>query len=102
MRISLRPDLEKFVEEKVRKGEYADVDAVVNNAVEMLKEQDEQGELNEEDLSEEDAKKLIELRRELDIGLAQAERGEFVEFTAEDIKREGRTELERRRKAQGG
>lgn len=89
MRISLRPDLEKFVEEKVRQGQYENVDAVLNNAVEMLKAQDE--------MSPED---LEALRREIDIGLEQADRGEFVEFTAEDIIREGEAELRRRRRRQ--
>jgi antitoxin ParD1/3/4 len=92
MRVSLRPDLEKFIEEKVRNGQYADVDAVVNDAVEMLKEQNER-----EELSPEDAQKLEELRREIQIGIDQADRGEFVEFTAEDIIREGEAELRRRR-----
>lgn len=96
MRISLRPDLERFVEEKVRSGHYADADAVLNDAVEILRQQDEQDEL-----SPEDQRKLEGLRREIQIGIDQADRGEFVEFTAEDIKREGRAELERRRKAQG-
>ena len=99
MRISLRPDLEKFVEEKVRAGDYADADALVNDAVAMLREQELP---TEDELSPEDQKKLADLRRELNIGIEQAERGEFVEFTAEDIKRAGRAELERRRKPRGG
>jgi antitoxin ParD1/3/4 len=92
MRVSLRPDLERFIEEKVRSGQYVNVDAAVNDAVELLREQDEQ-----EELSPEDARKLEELRRELQIGIDQADRGEFVEFTAEDIIREGEAELRRRR-----
>ena len=37
-----------------------------------------------------------ELKREIQIGSEQADRGEFVEFTAEDIIREGREILGRR------
>lgn len=93
MRISIRPDLAQFVDEKVRTGHYADADAVVNDAVEMLKEQEAAEAMSQEEIEE--------LRREVDIGLQEIERGEIVEFTGEDIKREGRAALERRRKAQG-
>lgn len=44
--------------------------------------------------------RLRELREMLREGIEQADRGEFVEFTAEDIMREGR-ELLARRKREG-
>lgn len=45
---------------------------------------------------------LEPLRRELDVGIAQADRGEFVEFDAEDIMREGRARLARKKGKTGG
>jgi putative addiction module CopG family antidote len=75
MNFKLRPDLEKFLHEQVKRGEYGDASGVVNRALEVLQEQ-----LGEAD----------DLRQEAAIGVEQAERGEFAEFTAEDIKAEGR------------
>ena len=37
--------------------------------------------------------RLDELRAKLQVGIEQADRGEFVEFTAEDVKAEGRKRL---------
>ena len=65
MKVSLSPELERFVEEKVRAGQYQNADEVVNSAVDMLRQQ--------ETLSAED---IAELRREIAIGLEQLERGE--------------------------
>ena len=42
--------------------------------------------------------RLQELREMLRVGIEQADRGEFVEFTAEDIMREGRELLARRKR----
>jgi len=85
MHFQLRPDLEKFLNDEVKRGKYGDANGVVNKALEVLKEQTEDVE---------------DLRREAAIGIEQAERGEFVEFTAEDIKAEGRRLLAAR--AAGG
>jgi antitoxin ParD1/3/4 len=78
MNFQLRPDLEKFVNEEVKRGRYGDASGVINKALEVLREQLEDAE---------------DLRHEAAIGVEQAERGEFVEFTAEDIKADGRRVL---------
>ena len=39
MKVSLNPELERFVEEKVRAGKYQSADEVVNSAVAMLRQQ---------------------------------------------------------------
>ena len=75
MNFQLRPDLEKFLNEEVKRGEYGDASGVVNRALEVLQEQLQDAE---------------DLRHEAALGVKQAERSEFVEFTAEDIKAEGR------------
>ena len=70
-----RPDLEKFITDQVKRGAYADASGVINDALEALREQLQDAE---------------DLRQEVAMGLEQAERGEFVDFTAEDVKAEGR------------
>ena len=91
MQITLhRPDLERFVEEKVRSGEYANPDAVVEEALVRL-----QGDRNDGDWTTE------ALREAVHVGIEQLERGEGIEIKSDtglgtffdDIKRVGREHL---------
>ena len=75
MKVNLAPELERFVEEKVRAGQYQSADEVVNSAVAMLRQQ--------ETLSTED---IAELRREIAIGLEQLDRGESAPWDAGALK----------------
>ena len=88
MEISIHPDLQKFIDEQIKAGRYTTPDAVINSALGQLQAQ--------VDFPPAD---IEELRREVEIGIEQADRGEFVEFTAEDIMREGREMLPRKQKA---
>ena len=63
MTISLPPDLEKLVDRKVREGNYASPDEVVREAIGLL-------------LKREEWDRLI------DEGIAELERGEFVDGDA--------------------
>ena len=74
MNVLLRPDVQKFVEEKISSGQYATPDEAVNELLWHVREQ--------EALTPDDIK---ELRDELDMGIAEADRGEFTQFTAEDV-----------------
>jgi antitoxin ParD1/3/4 len=78
MEITLSPGLQRFVEEKVASGEYASVSDVIAGALMLLREEDAPLWTDEE------------LRKEIQIGLDQLDRGETAEFTADDIKAEGR------------
>jgi antitoxin ParD1/3/4 len=89
MRVTLSRDLQRFVEEKMRTGGYSKPGEVVRDALLAMQAQD--------DLTPDE---IVELRREVMIGVRQAERGEFVEFTAADVDAEGRRILAAR-KAQG-
>ena len=80
MNITLPPDLEAFVHDKVKSGEFSTPADALAEGVRLLQERDK-------------------LRQEVLVGLEQADRGEFVEFTAEDIMAEGRHALEARKKA---
>lgn len=74
MNILLKPNLEEFITEKVKAGQYPDASGVVNDALEMLWEQDHFTPEHE-----------AYLRRELRLGLDQLVRGERADFTAEKI-----------------
>jgi antitoxin ParD1/3/4 len=74
MTISLHPDLQKFVEEKIRAGFYRSPEEAVNDMLSQVYEQ--------ENLSAED---LADLRKEVKVGIDEADKGKFVEFTAEDV-----------------
>ena len=85
MTISLSPDLERFVRGKVDDGPYPSADAVVREALRLLQERDD---------SSHDT--LEALRREIQIGIDQADRGEVVPLTdelIEDVKARGRRRL---------
>lgn len=71
MVLRLSEDLQSFLEEQVRQGKYASADAVVSEAVQRMKEHEE---------------KLTWLRRELQHGIDQADRGETVEWNPEAMK----------------
>jgi antitoxin ParD1/3/4 len=75
MKITLAPELERFVEEKVLAGQYESADEVVNSAVAMLRQQ--------ETLSAED---VAEMRREIAIGLEQLDRGDSAPWQATALK----------------
>ncbi|HSV13758.1 MAG TPA: type II toxin-antitoxin system ParD family antitoxin [Tepidisphaeraceae bacterium] len=74
MNISLDPKLARFVEERVKAGLYDSADDLINAAVARLKTDEEKA-----------AEELADLRVDVDAGLAEADRGDFAEFTAEDV-----------------
>jgi antitoxin ParD1/3/4 len=75
MNISLDPRLEKFIQDRVNAGLYDSADDMINAAVARLKTEEEQAA----------AEDLADLRTDVDAGLAEADRGEFVAFTADDV-----------------
>jgi len=87
MNITLQPDVQRFVEEKVQSGEYASPQDAVNELLARVR--DEQAMTPEE---------IAELREEIDAGIADADRGNFIEFSAEDVIAERRAALAARQK----
>jgi putative addiction module CopG family antidote len=51
MDLVIKPDLEQYIRDKVRTGEYPDADAVVNQAVAFLKDQEEKKQWLREELA---------------------------------------------------
>jgi len=68
MNVSLTPELEQLVHKKVESGLYLSASEVVRDALRLLEERDRVN-----------AMKLEELRKEIQIGLDQADRGELLD-----------------------
>jgi len=76
MNVSLTPELEKLVNERVRSGMYSSASEVVREALRLLNDQEELR-----------RRKLEDLRKEIQIGIAQADRGEVAPLNLEEMKR---------------
>lgn len=68
MNVSLTPELERLVTEKVESGMYTTASEVVREGLRLLQERDELRRA-----------RLEELRREIARGVAQADRGELID-----------------------
>lgn len=82
MNISLTPELEALVEEKVKSGLYTSASEVVREALRLLVRFDEVR-----------RRELAELNRQIDEGLSQADRGRVV--AAGESRRRSRAALTR-------
>ena len=87
MNVSLTPDLEEFVAQKVKSGLYNSASEVVREGLRLVHEQDQLHSL-----------KLENLRKEIQIGIDQLERGESHTYSSareliDEIKAEGRATL---------
>jgi antitoxin ParD1/3/4 len=67
MPLSLSPELERRITQKIESGEYESAEDVVSDAMDALSQ-----------LTEEEEAKLSALRADIDIGLAELERGEGI------------------------
>ena len=76
MSVSLSPELERLVAESVATGRYGSANDVIHEALRLLRERDE--------------RLLEELRHEIAIGLAEADRGELAPLDTEAIRSEAR------------
>ncbi len=93
MHVSLTPHLEELVRDKVKSGLYNSASEVVREALRLMEDRDRVREMRLEDL-----------RKEIQIGIDQLERGESTEYTTEtlhelfdDIRARGKERLEARR-----
>lgn len=86
MNISLTKELEKLVHEKVKSGLYNSASEVIRDALRLLTERDEAHRMN-----------LERLRREVQIGIDQANRGMVKPLDMEAIKARARARLKSRK-----
>jgi antitoxin ParD1/3/4 len=71
MTIKLNPDLEAYVEQKIREGRFPSAQAAIEDAVRQAKEREEQ---------------LESLKREVRLGLDELDRGEGEPWNVDEIK----------------
>ena len=83
MNVSLTPELEKLVNERVRSGMYSSASEVIREALRLLNQQEGVRQ-----------RKLEELRKEIQIGIDQIERGEGVPLDIGKIKSRLRKRLQ--------
>jgi antitoxin ParD1/3/4 len=69
LNVSLTPELEELVHERVRSGMYHSASEVVREALRLLKERDELRQY-----------RLEELRREIAIGIEHLEQGQYTVY----------------------
>lgn len=81
MNVSLTPELEQFVHSKVKSGRYLSASEVVREALRLLEERDRIYQ-----------SRLIDLQREISVGVAEADRGELLD--GEEVMRELYEELQ--------
>lgn len=80
MDISMTPKLEKFVNRKIASGEFGSASEVIQEALRLM-----------DKIEREEKKKLEELRREIQIGIDEADRGELLD--AKEVLREIREDF---------
>ena len=79
MTVTLTPEMEQLVTKQVQSGFYSSPSEVILQALQLLNEQEQLRAIRQE-----------ELRKEIAIGIAQADRGEVSPLDMEEIKAEGR------------
>lgn len=85
MNVSLTPELEEFVQQKVKTGRYSGASEVVREALRLLEQRDQL-----------EAIKLTELRKEIRKGL---DSGPATPFSADDLKQKLTARLDRKKKS---
>ncbi len=86
MNVSIHPHLEDFVEDQVKTGAYPRADDVINGALLILKDY-------EDELIPKNPAELEALRRKIALGIEQLDRGEGTPWNVEEIKAAGRERL---------
>jgi antitoxin ParD1/3/4 len=87
MNVSLTPELEHLVQRKVETGRYLSASEVVRKALRLLEERDQDREIS-----------LAELRKQVAVGIEQADRGDVALLDMEAIKKKARRQASRRKK----
>lgn len=83
MQISLKPELENFINEKINNGVGRDASEVISKVLDYVIEQEKVHN-----------KKLEVLRKEVTKGFEQLDRGEYSTYTLDDILAEVEAEFE--------
>lgn len=87
MEITLNPEIEDIIRRKISSGEYDSADQVISKSLELLDQWDR--------------RKIAEANKfheAIQVGLDQANRGDFSTLTMEEVKQEARRRHELKRK----
>lgn len=90
MNVQIDPAQQAFINELITSGKFASETDVIRAGLRLLQDQ-----------AAERAAKLEELRQKIQVGIDQADRGEFSTLTMDEIKAEARREWEAKRKGNG-
>ncbi|MGD9477129.1 UNVERIFIED_ORG: type II toxin-antitoxin system ParD family antitoxin [Roseateles sp. XES5] len=74
LNVSLTPEFADFIEDAVASGSYVSASEVVRDALRLMRQEQES-----------EAAKLAILRKAVDTGLTQSQRGEFSDRSVSDI-----------------
>jgi antitoxin ParD1/3/4 len=86
-KLNLPADLESFVQDKVERGVYQTPSEVVREALRLLRERDRIRQM-----------RLKELKKDIALGIREADAGKLTPLDANEIKSQGRLLLKRRRR----
>ncbi len=78
MNVSLTPELEKLVNDRVKSGRYNSASEVVRESLRLLQDQDELKRI-----------RLDDLRREIMLGVDQIRNGQYKEYTVDQLEELG-------------
>ncbi|MGI8639051.1 MAG: type II toxin-antitoxin system ParD family antitoxin [Pyrinomonadaceae bacterium] len=84
MNVSLTPELENLVNQKVKSGLYNSASEVIRESLRLLQEQDELKRIRRD-----------ELRREIMLGVEQIRRGEYKEYRVDELEQLGEEIIKR-------
>ena len=85
MNVSISPQLEEWIQEKVQSGYYQTASEVIREALRLLREKEQFREI-----------KIEELRKRIAAGIDDLENGRFTDFdqsTIDEIKMKGRNQV---------
>ena len=85
MNVSISPQLEEWIQEKVQSGYYQTASEVIREALRLLREKEQFREI-----------KIEELRKRIAAGIGDLENGRFRDFdqsTIDEIKMKGRNQV---------
>jgi antitoxin ParD1/3/4 len=90
MNVSLTPELESLVQEKVQTGMYHSASEVIREALRLLRQRDELRQTG-----------LAALRKEIALGAEQADRGQTAPLNVKALKAKARAALKGRGRPEG-
>jgi antitoxin ParD1/3/4 len=74
MNVSLTPELDTFVHDKVESGMYHSASEVIREGLRLMQQRDERHKAQ-----------LEQLRKEIQVSFDQVERGEYTDLTVEEL-----------------